>query len=78
VHEGFVWSAVYDAPVVFFLPEQPMGHLRATGAADPGAAVPARTGLRLPGIRVDGNDVLATLAVTRWALEECRTGTARC
>src|SRR5882757_4993478 len=31
-------------------------------------------GYGFPGIRVDGNDVLATLAVTRWALEECRTG----
>jgi pyruvate dehydrogenase E1 component alpha subunit len=31
-------------------------------------------GYGFPGIRVDGNDVLATLAVTRWALRECRTG----
>jgi pyruvate dehydrogenase E1 component alpha subunit len=31
-------------------------------------------GYGFPGIRVDGNDVLACLAVTRWALEECRSG----
>jgi pyruvate dehydrogenase E1 component alpha subunit len=31
-------------------------------------------GYGFPGIRVDGNDVLACLAVSRWALEECRTG----
>jgi pyruvate dehydrogenase E1 component alpha subunit len=31
-------------------------------------------GYGFPGIRVDGNDVLATLAVTRWALRECRSG----
>ena len=31
-------------------------------------------GYGFPGIRVDGNDVLACLAVSRWALEECRSG----
>ncbi len=31
-------------------------------------------GYGFPGIRVDGNDVLACLAVTRWALDECRHG----
>ncbi|HEY0699356.1 MAG TPA: thiamine pyrophosphate-dependent enzyme, partial [Micromonospora sp.] len=31
-------------------------------------------GFGFPGIRVDGNDVLACLAVSRWALDECRTG----
>ena len=31
-------------------------------------------GCGFPGIRVDGNDVLACLAVTRWALDECRHG----
>ena len=32
------------------------------------------TGYGFPGVRVDGNDVVACLAVTRWALEECRSG----
>ena len=32
------------------------------------------TGYGFPGVRVDGNDVLACLAVTRWALDECRSG----
>jgi pyruvate dehydrogenase E1 component alpha subunit len=31
-------------------------------------------GYGFPGIRVDGNDVLACLAVSRWALDECRHG----
>ena len=31
-------------------------------------------GYGFPGIRVDGNDVLAVLAVTRWALERARRG----
>lgn len=51
-----------------------MGDLRAHREADPRPALPARAGLRLPGVRVDGNDVLACLAVTRWALERARRG----
>ncbi|PZS33072.1 MAG: pyruvate dehydrogenase (acetyl-transferring) E1 component subunit alpha, partial [Pseudonocardiales bacterium] len=31
-------------------------------------------GFGFPGVRVDGNDVLATLAVTRKALDDARTG----
>jgi pyruvate dehydrogenase E1 component alpha subunit len=31
-------------------------------------------GFGFPGVRVDGNDVLACLAVTRWALERARNG----
>jgi len=31
-------------------------------------------GYGFPGVRVDGNDVLATLAATRWALERARAG----
>ena len=57
------------------LPEQPVGDLRARRSARPGCrSTSGRRGYGFPGIRVDGNDVLACLAVTRWALEECRTG----
>ncbi len=31
-------------------------------------------GFGFPGVRVDGNDVLACLAVTKWALERARGG----
>ncbi len=51
------------------LPEQPVGDLRADRAADPDPAVPARAGFGFPGVRVDGNDVLATYAVTQAALQ---------
>ena len=36
-----------------------MGHLRAHRAADPGAAYQRASGFGFPGVRVDGNDVLA-------------------
>jgi 2-oxoisovalerate dehydrogenase E1 component subunit alpha len=74
VHEGFVWAAVYDAPVVFFCQNNQWA---ISAALDRQTRVPLyrrSQGYGFPGIQVDGNDVLATLAVTRWALRECRTG----
>jgi pyruvate dehydrogenase E1 component alpha subunit len=74
VHEGFVWAAVYDAPVVFFCQNNQWA---ISAGLDRQTRVPLyrrSVGYGFPGIRVDGNDVLATLAVTRWALRECRTG----
>jgi 2-oxoisovalerate dehydrogenase E1 component alpha subunit len=74
VHEAFVWAAVYDAPVVFFCQNNQWA---ISASLDRQTRVPLyqrARGYGFPGIRVDGNDVLATLAVTRWALRECRTG----
>ncbi len=74
VHEAFVWAAVYDAPVVFFCQNNQWA---ISAGLDRQTRVPLHRrslGYGFPGIRVDGNDVLATLAVTRWALRECRTG----
>lgn len=74
VHEGFVWAAAYDAPVVFFCQNNQWA---ISVPLDRQTRVPLyqrARGYGFPGVRVDGNDVLACLAVTRWALEECRTG----
>jgi pyruvate dehydrogenase E1 component alpha subunit len=74
VHEAFVWAAVYDAPVVFFCQNNQWA---ISSSVDHQTRVPLYRrahGYGFPGIQVDGNDVLATLAVTRWALQECRTG----
>lgn len=49
VAEAFTFSAVYNAPVVFFCQNNQVGDLRADREAVPRAAVPARAGLRLPG-----------------------------
>ncbi|MDT7677102.1 MAG: 2-oxoisovalerate dehydrogenase component alpha subunit, partial [Pseudonocardiales bacterium] len=74
VHEGFVWSAVYDAPVVFFCQNNQWAISEPLERPTRVPLYQRARGYGFPGIRVDGNDVLATLAVTRWALEECRTG----
>ncbi|MGH3979295.1 MAG: pyruvate dehydrogenase (acetyl-transferring) E1 component subunit alpha [Pseudonocardiaceae bacterium] len=74
VHEGFVWAAVYDAPVVFFCQNNQWAISEPPERQSRVPLYRRAQGYGFPGIRVDGNDVLATLAVTRWALEECRTG----
>ena len=56
------------------LPEQPVGDLRADRAAVPDPALPRAAGFGFPGVRVDGNDVLAVHAVTSEALERARSG----
>ncbi|HWD04602.1 MAG TPA: pyruvate dehydrogenase (acetyl-transferring) E1 component subunit alpha [Amycolatopsis sp.] len=74
VHEGFVWSAVYDAPLVFFCQNNQWAISEPTERQSRLPLYQRARGYGFPGIRVDGNDVLACLAVTRWALEECRHG----
>jgi pyruvate dehydrogenase E1 component alpha subunit len=74
VHEGFVWAAVYDAPVVFYCQNNQFAISEPTSRQSRVPLYKRAAGYGFPGIRVDGNDVLACLAVTRWALEECRTG----
>jgi 2-oxoisovalerate dehydrogenase E1 component alpha subunit len=74
VHEGFVWAAVYDAPVVFYCQNNQWAISEPTERQSRVPLYKRAQGYGFPGIRVDGNDVLACLAVTRWALQECRTG----
>ena len=74
VHEGFVWAAVYDAPVVFYCQNNQWAISEPTSRQSRVPLYRRAQGYGFEGVRVDGNDVLACLAVSRWALEECRTG----
>jgi pyruvate dehydrogenase E1 component alpha subunit len=74
VHEGFVWASVYDAPVVFFCQNNQWAISEPTERQSRLPLYNRARGYGFPGIRVDGNDVLACLATTRWALDECRHG----
>ncbi|MGH3516756.1 MAG: pyruvate dehydrogenase (acetyl-transferring) E1 component subunit alpha [Haloechinothrix sp.] len=74
VHEGFVWAAVYDAPLVFFCQNNQWAISEPTERQSRLPLYQRARGYGFPGLRVDGNDVLACLAVTRWALEACRHG----
>jgi 2-oxoisovalerate dehydrogenase E1 component subunit alpha len=74
VAEAFTFSAVYNAPVVFFCQNNQWA---ISEPAERQSRVPIyqrAAGFGFPGVRVDGNDVLAVLAVTRAAMERARSG----
>ena len=74
VNEAFVWAAVYNAPVVFFCQNNQWAISEPLEKQTRIPLYQRARGFGFPGTRVDGNDVLATLAVTRKALEDARTG----
>ena len=74
VNESFVFSAVYNAPVVFFCQNNQWAISEPTEKQTRVPLYQRAAGFGFPGVRVDGNDVLACLAVTRSALERARRG----
>lgn len=74
VHEGMAWAAVYDAPVVFFCQNNQWAISEPTERQTRVPLYERAAGYGFPGIRVDGNDVLASLAVSNWAMDQCRHG----
>ncbi|MFD7879320.1 pyruvate dehydrogenase (acetyl-transferring) E1 component subunit alpha [Streptomyces sp. NPDC059766] len=74
VNESFVFSAVYNAPVVFFCQNNQWAISEPIEKQTRVPLYQRARGFGFPGVRVDGNDVLACLAVTRAALERARSG----
>jgi len=74
VNEAFVWASVYNAPVVFFCQNNQWGISTPTDHQSRIPLYRRAQGFGFPGVRVDGNDVLASYAVTRKALDDARTG----
>jgi len=74
VAEAFTFAAVYNAPVVFFCQNNQWAISEPTARQSRVPIYQRSAGFGFPGVRVDGNDVLAVLAVTRAALERARTG----
>ncbi len=74
-HHALVFGAVYHAPVVFNLVNNQWAISSSQGVAGGEEATFASRaiGVGLPGIRVDGNDLLAVYAVTSWAAERARS-----
>ena len=73
-HESMVFAASYNAPVLFFVQNN---RWAISVPFEVQSRVPVSTraaGYGFEGIRVDGNDVLAVLAVTRYAMEKIRAG----
>jgi pyruvate dehydrogenase E1 component alpha subunit len=72
VNEAFVWSAACNAPVVFFCQNNQWAISEPVTTQSRVPLYRRASGFGFPGMRVDGNDVLATLAVTRKALDDAR------
>lgn len=73
-HESMVFAASYNAPVLFFVQNN---RWAISVPFEVQSRVPVSTraaGYGFEGIRVDGNDVLAVLAATRYAMEKIRSG----
>jgi 2-oxoisovalerate dehydrogenase E1 component alpha subunit len=74
VNEAMIFAASFSAPVVFFCQNN---QYAISVPLERQSRVPLfqrAAGFGFPGIRVDGNDVLAVLAVTRAALQNAREG----
>ncbi|GAB2933431.1 pyruvate dehydrogenase (acetyl-transferring) E1 component subunit alpha [Streptomyces mayteni] len=74
VAEAFTFAAVYQAPVVFFCQNNQWAISEPIERQTRVPLYQRAAGYGFPGVRVDGNDVLAVLAVTRAAAEHARTG----
>jgi pyruvate dehydrogenase E1 component alpha subunit len=74
VAEAFVWASVFQAPIVFLLQNN---HWAISEPTERQSRIPLyrrAEGFGFPGVRVDGNDVFAMLAVSRAALARAREG----
>ena len=74
VSEAFAWASVYNTPVVFFCQNN---QYAISAPQERQSRVPLyqrSRGFGFPGVRVDGNDVLACYAVTKQALRAAHEG----
>jgi pyruvate dehydrogenase E1 component alpha subunit len=74
VSEAFGWAAAQHLPVVFFCQNNQWAISAPVTVQARAPLYQRAAGFGFPGVRVDGNDVLASLAVTSSALEAARCG----
>jgi pyruvate dehydrogenase E1 component alpha subunit len=74
VNESFVFASVYNAPIVFFCQNNQWAISEPLERQTRIPLYKRADGFGFPGLRVDGNDVLAVLAVTQAALAAARDG----
>ena len=75
-HHALTFAAVYQAPVILNVVNNQWAISTFQGTAGGGRRAFAARGLGLgiPGIRVDGNDLLAVYSATLWAADRARRG----
>lgn len=74
VNEALIWAASYQTPEVFFLQNN---HWAISVPVERQSRTPLyrrASGFGIPGIQIDGNDVLASYAVTTATLDAARAG----
>ncbi|MCR2762786.1 thiamine pyrophosphate-dependent dehydrogenase E1 component subunit alpha [Microbacterium sp. zg.B48] len=74
VHEAMVFAASYRTPEVFFLQNNQWAISVPVATQSRSPLYRRGAGYGIPSIPIDGNDVLASYAVTRVALDEARAG----
>jgi 2-oxoisovalerate dehydrogenase E1 component alpha subunit len=74
VNEALIWASSFSAPVVFFCQNNQYAISVPIERQSRAPLFHRAAGFGFPGVRVDGNDVLAVLAVTRAALAAAREG----
>jgi 2-oxoisovalerate dehydrogenase E1 component alpha subunit len=74
VHESMVFAASYKTPEVFFLQNNQWAISVPVATQSRAPLVQRGAGYGIPSIQVDGNDVLASYAVSKVALDEARSG----
>jgi 2-oxoisovalerate dehydrogenase E1 component alpha subunit len=74
VNEAFVFAADFTAPVVFFCENNQWAISSPRDRHGRPPLFERAAGFGFPGVQVDGNDILAVMAVTRDALERARSG----
>jgi len=74
-HEAMNFAAVYNAPCIFFVQNNQYAISVPLSKQTKAPTIAHKAiGYGMPGYRVDGNDVLATYAVTRKAVDRARRG----
>ncbi|MFT3971566.1 MAG: pyruvate dehydrogenase (acetyl-transferring) E1 component subunit alpha [Micropruina sp.] len=74
VNEAFIFASSYTAPVVFFCQNNQWAISEPIMLQSKIPLYRRASGFGFPGVRVDGNDVLAVNAVANWALDRARSG----
>jgi len=75
-HHALTFAAVYQAPVILNVinNQWAISTFQGTAGGERRAFAARGLGLGIPGVRVDGNDLLAVYSVTQWAAERARNG----
>jgi len=74
-HHALTFASVYRAPVILNLVNNQwaISSAQSVAGGDEATFASRAIGYGIPGVRVDGNDLLAVYAVSRWAAERARS-----